>query len=80
MMNYEPYSVLESGFRLKYATNLTMSDLKQRDMGQYTCTVRVMGDRNILGNVVTKSVVINMTGELNARVKLTMYYTAEFIV
>lgn len=69
-MNYEPYSVIESGFKLKYTSSLTMSNLQQRDEGQYTCTVRVMGDRNVLGNVVTKSVAIHVTGELE---KLTTF-------
>lgn len=68
-MNYEPFSVIESGFRLKYTGSLTMSDVKKRDEGLYTCTVRVMGEKNVFGNVVTKSIVINATRENDINTK-----------
>ena len=59
----EPYSLVESGFGLRYNSSLTIPDIQKQDEGVYTCTVRVAGDRNILGNVVTESIRIRVRGE-----------------
>ena len=63
IVSNEPYSVIESGFGLRYNSSLTIPDIQKQDEGVYTCTVRVAGDRNILGNVVTKSIRICVRGE-----------------
>ena len=58
----EPYSLVESGFGLRYNSSLTIPDIQKQDEGVYTCTVRVAGDRNILGNVVTESIRVRVRG------------------
>ena len=52
----EPYSIVESGFGFHYSSSLTMFNFKKHDKGEYTCTVRVAGNTNIFGAVVTKSI------------------------
>ena len=59
----KPYSMKESGFGLTYRSNLTMSDMESQDEGEYTCTVRVAGDTNILGAVRTESISVMVSGE-----------------
>ena len=59
----KPYSVIESGFGLRYTSSLAMSDIQSQDEGVYTCTVRVAGDRDILGNVVTESITVRVRGK-----------------
>ena len=63
IVSNEPYSVIESGFGLRYNSSLTIPDIQKQDEGVYTCTVRVAGDRNILGNVVTDSIRVRVRGE-----------------
>jgi hypothetical protein len=53
------YSVNESGFGLNYNSSLTISDVAKEDEGEYACTVRVFGGRNVLGTVVTESTSIS---------------------
>ena len=55
--------MIESGFGLLYTSHLTLPDIQKQDEGVYTCTVRVAGDRNILGNVVTESIIVSVRGE-----------------
>ena len=49
------YTVIESGSGLHYTSSLTLSRVKKTDDGDYTCTVRVAGEGNIIGSVVTQS-------------------------
>ena len=44
-------------------SNLTMSDVKKEDEGEYTCTVRVSGGRYILGTNATESITVSVSGE-----------------
>ena len=75
----KPYSVKESGYGLTYTSYLTMSDVEKQDKGEYTCIVRVAGDRNILGTVVSESISVSMSksGELlSLDVRQTTYVLA----
>jgi hypothetical protein len=54
------YTVEESGFGLRYSSSLKMTRLSKRDEGDYTCTVRVGGQGDILGSVVTKSFTLTL--------------------
>ena len=63
ILSNKPYSVTESGFGLRYTSSLAMSDIQSQDEGVYTCTVRVAGDRDILGNVVTESITVRVRGK-----------------
>ena len=49
------YTVIESGSGLHYTSSLTLSRVRKTDDGDYTCTVRVAGEGNIIGSVVTQS-------------------------
>ena len=40
-----------------------MSDIQSQDEGVYTCIVRVAGDGDILGNVVTESITVRVRGK-----------------
>jgi hypothetical protein len=67
ILSNKPYSVIESGFGLRYTSSLAMSDIQSQDEGVYTCTVRVAGDRDIIGNVVTESITVRVRGSRPGR-------------
>ena len=48
------YTVVEAGFGQTCTSTLTMTGVTMRDQGDYTWTVRVAGEGNILSSLVTK--------------------------
>ena len=55
------YTVLRSGGGLRYSSSLTMTQLSKIDEGGYTCTVRVSGEGNVFGGVVTQLFPLSVT-------------------
>ena len=53
----------ERDLGLRYTSNLTISDVKEEDEGEYTCTARVFGGRYILGTNATESISVSVSGE-----------------
>ena len=53
--------MLRSGGALRYSSSLTMTQLSKIDEGGYTCTVRVSGEGNVFGGVVTQLFPLSVT-------------------
>ena len=57
------YLITQSGFGLVYSSNLTISEVENNNDGEYTCTARVPGDRNVFGSTITESISVSVLGK-----------------
>ena len=57
------FSTSESGFGLIHNGSLTIPDVGVEDEGEYACTVRVSGGRNILGTTTTEAITLSVFGK-----------------
>ena len=57
------YIVRNSGIGLIHSSNLTITDLEIEDEGEYVCTVRVSGGRNLFGITVDEVIPITVFGK-----------------
>ena len=57
------YTVRDSGIGSVHTSNLTMPDIEKEDEGEYVCTVRVSGGRNLFGITTTETIPISVFGK-----------------
>ena len=67
----EVYLDKQNGTGTMYYSNFTITEIKPQDEGVYRCKMRILGEKNIYGDLVLRRVSINVFGKEHIEVCLS---------